>query len=224
MESKTPPDSKPPAPQPSEPGPWISPRLREKLGDPEPGAPREGPAPWVGIVLAVLVIGGGAALFVTMRTGAARQKVEAERAAAEKIAAATADSIANVAKFDSLRVEAAASALADSMAGRGKWSPEAKQAAAAALKAGAAARTAAAGGSSKTGAGTSAPTPAADDPAAAPKVVEKGPFGLDVGTFLAEDRAVSELARLSAAAGLKGKVVMKVCPHFSAGVERLAAL
>ena len=40
-------------------------------------------------------------------------------------------------------------------------------------------------------------------------MVEKGPFGLDVGTYLVEDRANSEQARLAAATGLPGKVVTK---------------
>src|SRR5262245_4050914 len=63
VESQRPPGSKPPSdPSPSE-KVWISPRLREKLEDSEPGGPRkEGGSPLVGIVLAVLVIGGGAGL------------------------------------------------------------------------------------------------------------------------------------------------------------------
>ena len=206
MESQTPPGSKPPVPQhPAPPEkPWISPRLRDKLGDPEPGAPKEGPAPWVGIVLVLLVIGGGAGLFVTMRSGAARQKAEAERSAQARAVEAAAESTANAAKIDSMRAVAAARAAADSAAGIGKAGSTAGQASASA-------KPPASGGASAASSRPTAATPPAggDAAPATPKVVEKGPFGLDVGTFLAEERATSELARLSAATGLKGKVITR---------------
>ena len=201
MESQTP-GSKPPAPQQPAPTeqPWISPRLRDKLGDAEPGAPKEGPAPWVGIVLVLLVIGGGAGLFVTMRSGAERQKADAERIARERAAAAAAESTANTAKIDSMRAVAAARATADSAAGIGKPAGQAS----------APAKPATAGGATGGSARAAATPPAGGDAApATPKVVEKGPFGLDVGTFLAQERASSELARLSTATGLNGKVVTR---------------
>ena len=205
MESQNPPGSKPPVPQQPAPAekPWISPRLRDKLGDTEPGTPKDGPAPWVGIVLVLLVIGGGAGLFVTMRSGAARQKVEAERIARERAAEAVAESTANAAKIDSMRAVTAARAAADSAAGIGKPG----SAAAASASAKPATTGGATGGSSRAAAAT--PPAGGGAAPATPKVVEKGPFGLDVGSFLAEERAASELARLAAATSLKGKVVTR---------------
>lgn len=196
MSSQNPPGSKPPAPSSPE-QPWISPRLREKLGDPEPGAPKEGTPPWVGILLVVLVVGGGAGLFVTMRSGAAKQKVEAERVAAERAAQNLTDSLASAAKIDSMRAVVAARAAADSAAGRTTSATT-----------GAAARPAA-GGATASRTPSTPPASSGDAAPAAPRVVEKGPFGLDVGTFLAQDRATSELERLSTATGLKGRVVAR---------------
>ena len=203
MESQTPPGSKSPIPQHPAPveKPWISPRLRDKLDEPEPGAPREGPAPWVGILLVLLVIGGGAGLFVTMRTGAAKQKVEAVRIARERAVAAAAESTSNAAKLDSMRAVVTARAAADSAAGK---------TGSAAAQAGTSAKPAATGGTAATSSRAAAtPSIGGDAAPVAPRVVEKGPFGLDIGTFLAQDRADSELIRLAAATGLKGKVITR---------------
>ncbi len=203
VESQTPPGSKSPVPQHPAPveKPWISPRLRDKLGEPDPGAQREGPAPWVGILLVLLVIGGGAGLFVTMRTGAAKQKVEAVRIGRERAVAAAAESTSNAAKIDSMRAVVTARAAADSAAGKpGSAAAQASTSAKPASTAGAAAASRVA---------TSPPATGGDAAPATPRVVEKGPFGLDVGTFLAEDRASSELARLTTTTGLKGKVVTR---------------
>ena len=201
MESQNPPGP-PSRRSPSDPEQaWISPRLRAKLDDEGPETPREGPPAWIGIVLAVLVVIGGAGLFVAMRTGAARQKVEAARLEREKAAASAAESLANVARVDSMRT---AARLADSLArAHGKIPLSAPTAAAVKAPAKPAAP--------KSSAGASASTPApAETPAAAPaKPAEKGPFGLDVGTFLDEDRAKSELEKLSAATGLKGSVITR---------------
>lgn len=171
----------------------MSPRLRAKLEEPDVELEREGPPPWLGIVLAVLVIGGGAALFTAMRTGAAREKAEAERLARERAAAAVAESTANAARIDSMR--AAARAAADSLAKLGKG-PLSRP-------------PAPAGGSTPRAAAAAEPTEAGQAAPAEPAVVEKGPFGIDVGAYLAEDRAVSELARLNEATGLKGRVVAR---------------
>ena len=200
VESQTPSGPKPPLPQPppsKSDTVWISPRLREKLGEPDDDqGPKQGSSPLVGIILAVLVIGGGLGLFVTMRSGAAKEKVAAEEKARLAAAAATAESLASVAHADSMRL-----AMADSTgAGAGAVAP---------------------GGAKPAGATASAPKPtaaarptpsSAGTPAAAPatpRVVEKGPFGLDVGTFIVEERASSEQARLAAATGLSGRVVTR---------------
>jgi len=196
VQSQNPPGPNPPGPPEPPDKTWISPRLRAKLDEPEEETPREGPPPWVGIVLAVLVIGGGAGLFTVMRSGAAKQKAEAERIARERAAVAAAESTANAARIDSMR--AVAKAAADSLAKLGKGQP-----------AGAAA------GSRPASSGATAPSRAAaapteSEPAAAePAVVEKGPFGIDVGSFLAQERAASELAQLTTSTGLKGSVVAK---------------
>jgi cell division protein FtsN len=197
VESQNPPG--PPRRTPSDPEQaWISPRLRAKLDDEGPETPREGPPAWIGIVLAVLVIVGGAGLFVAMRTGAAKQKADAERLAHEKQVAAQADSLANVAKLDSMRI---ANRLADSLAHVGK--PVAKTPAPKAPTPTASAP--------KPSAGASAAAPKTAPPAepVAAKPAEKGPFGLDVGTFLDEDRAKAELEKLSTATGLKGTVITR---------------
>jgi cell division septation protein DedD len=199
VESQNPPGS-PPRRSPSDPEQaWISPRLRAKLDDEGPETPREGPPAWIGIVLAVLVVVGGAGLFVAMRTGAAKQKVEAARLLRERAAAAAAESLANVARIDSMRT---ATRLADSLArAHGKIPPPA----AAATPPKPAATKPSGGATASTPAPAATPTPAA----APAKPAEKGPFGLDVGTFLDEDRAKSELEKLSAATGLKGSVITR---------------
>lgn len=154
----------------------------------------------------VLVIGGGAGLFVTMRTGAAKQKADAERIAHERAAAAAAESTASAARIDSMRAVVAERAAADSAAGK-----TVPRAAAASSPTTTQSRPAATGSTAATSSRAAASPPAAGGDAApvVPKVVEKGPFGLDVGTFLAEDRATSELTRLATATGLKGKVITR---------------
>jgi cell division septation protein DedD len=191
VEPQTPPGPRPPAKQepPKTETVWISPRLREKL-DEESDAPRQGGTPLVGLVLAVLVIGGGIGLFSAMRSGAAREKAEAahrEQLAAE---AAAAESVANAARLDSMR---AARADTSTRPGSATSKPASS-----------------AHGPSASAGASSAPKGGAETggaPAAAPAPVEKGPFGLDVGTFLVEDRANSEQSRLSTSTGLAGKVV-----------------
>jgi cell division protein FtsN len=178
---------------------WISPRLREKLGDPEEGPPKDGPPPWIGLVLALLVIGGGLGLFMTIRGSAAKEKVAAAERARLAAAAATAESIATAARADSMRARADSVAAATPSSAVQK--PGAKPAGSAPPVA-ANRPTPPAGTSTPAGAG-------ATTPPAPPKVVEKGPFGLDVGTFLVEERASSEQARLSEATGLPGKVVTR---------------
>lgn len=154
----------------------------------------------IGIVLAVLVIGGGIGLFSAMRSGAAREKAEAAHRQELAAAAAAAESVANAARLDSMRT-----ARADTSARGGAGSTTSKPTPATASKPPSSAR----GPSASTGA-SSAPKAggeAGGAAAAAPAPAEKGPFGLDVGTFLVEDRANSEQARLSTSTGLTGKVV-----------------
>lgn len=135
------------------------------------------------MVLAVLVIGGGVALFFTIQSSAARDKAKAIEAARIAREAAVAESLAALAHADSMKIAMAAADSIRALTG-GKPKPAPKPTAA-----------------TTPPAGGSAPAPAPAAP------VEKGPFGLDIGTFLVEDRANSEQARIAAATGLAGKVV-----------------
>jgi cell division protein FtsN len=210
VESQTPSGPKPPHPQqpPSKSDTvWISPRLREKLSEPDGEGPKQGPSPVIGIILAALVIGGGIGLYVSMRAGAAKEKAATAEKARVTAAAAAAESIAAVAHADSVRL-----AMADSTGGASaRHTPSRPPAGASAAKPAPVAATRPTT-SPKATAPSSTSKPAAAAGASAPtvpKVVEKGPFGLDVGTFLVEDRANSEQARLAAATGLAGKVVTR---------------
>ena len=159
----------------------------------------------IGLILAILVFGGGAALFLGMRASAVKEKAAAAERARLAAQAAVAESLAAIAQADSMRMAAAADSAAAATAKPtkgGKPSAVAKAQPTAkptATKPSAAASKPAAGG----GATAAAPAPAPAKPA------EKGPFGLDVGTFLVEERANSELQKLAAATGLTGKVVTK---------------
>jgi cytoskeletal protein RodZ len=197
---------------------WISPRLRDKLGDTETGPSRDredGTPSWLPIVLLVLVVGGAGGLFLGMRANTQHEKAEA----AKKAEAARADSIAS-ARADSTKLAAARdSVTAAQLAAAQK--PGAKPAAAKTAATKPAPATAAAKPAGKTAAsttsasatkpaakaaGAAATTAAAAAPAepAAPR--ESGPFGIQVATYIVEDKASSEKDRLATATGLAGQV------------------
>jgi cell division septation protein DedD len=219
VESQTPSGPKPPLPPETSNKSdtvWISPRLREKLREPDDEGPRQGSSPLVGIILAVLVIGGGGGLFLSMRSGAVKQRAAAEEKARLAAAAATAESIATGARLDSMRMADTTGAHTASGAAARPAARATASAAKPAAGASASASKPAAGATASavkpaparpTSPTASAPKSAAPAAAAAP--AEKGPFGLDVGTFLVEDRAGSEQARLATATGLAGKVVTR---------------
>ena len=210
MESKDPPGSKPPS-QPEAPKPqetaWISPRLREKLMEAESHEPKRS-SPLPGILFAALLIGGGILGFVVYRSNAAKHKAEElqrARAAADSAAAAA----AAAARADSMRL-----AAADTSASRSTAKPARAAAAPGASKpAGGAAphtATASASGSGATSTTKPAATSGAATGAAAPApAAAKGPYGIDVGSFLFEERAKAEQERLAGATGLAGRVVTK---------------
>jgi hypothetical protein len=213
VEPQTPSGPKPPNPQqpPSKSDTvWISPRLREKLGEPDAEGPRQGGSPLIGIILAVLVIGGGIGLFATMRAGVAKEKAAAQESARLAAEAAVAESIAAVARADSLRL-----ARVDSTGGASAQGTASKPPAGAGASKSAPVATARPTDRPARATPPSTTKPVGDGAAAggaaaaAPKVVEKGPFGLDVGTFLVEDRANSEQVRLATATGLPGRVVTR---------------
>jgi len=210
VESKDPPGSKPPS-QPEAPKPqetaWISPRLREKLMEAESHEPKRS-SPLPGILFAALLIGGGILGFVVYRSNAAKHKAEElqrARAAADSAAAAA----AAAARADSMRL-----AAADTSASRSAAKPARAGAAPGASKpAGGAAphtATASASGSGATSTTKPAATSGAATGAAAPApAAAKGPYGIDVGSFLFEERAKAEQERLAGATGLAGRVVTK---------------
>jgi septal ring-binding cell division protein DamX len=206
---------------------WISPRLREKLGETESDEPSQKQSPVLAIILLVLVVGGGLGLLLAIRSSSERTKAEAlhkaQVAAAESTATARADSLKKV-TADSLAAIAAAEAATP--AGKKKAAKAAAEKAAAEKAAARqAAKTAAAAPAAKpktpVAAGGTAPAaksapaaPAAGAAAAPAPAAPKGPFGIDVGSYLAEDRATSEQARLTAATGLAGRVVTEADGSF----------
>ena len=210
MESKDPPGSKPPS-QPEAPKPqetaWISPRLREKLMEAESHEPKRS-SPLPGILFAALLIGGGILGFVVYRSNAAKHKAEElqrARAAADSAAAAA----AAAARADSMRL-----AAADTSASRSAAKPARAGAAPGASKPAGGApphtATASASGSGATSTTKPAATSGAATGAAAPApAAAKGPYGIDVGSFLFEERAKAEQERLAGATGLAGRVVTK---------------
>lgn len=170
--------------------PYIPSRLREKLTDsegeeewsPKGGFPITGII--VGVVILAILVGG----VMFMRSAAKAQKLKEDAAAA---AAARADSLANLARMDSLRVAAQADsvarAAADSVARKqGKLPPKSPTAA-----------STSSGGAASSG-GAVAATP--------PPESKTDGFGIGVGTFLDEGRAKSELDRLSGSTSLAGLV------------------
>ena len=213
MESKDPPGSKPPS-QPEAPKPqetaWISPRLREKLMEAESHEPKRS-SPLPGILFAALLIGGGILGFVVYRSNAAKHKAEElqrARAAADSAAAAA----AAAARADSMRLAAADTSAAGAAPGASKPAGGAPPhtATASASGSGATSTTKPAATSGATSTTKPAATSGAATGAAAPApAAAKGPYGIDVGSFLFEERAKAEQERLAGATGLAGRVVTK---------------
>lgn len=213
--------SEPPKTEPS--APWISPRLREKLNETEFDEPQRKPSPLLGIILALVVIGGGLGLFVAIRSSGERARAEAAQkaraAAAESTAAAHADSV-NRAMADTSASAATAAATAATAKAGTPAAGTSSRASATGKPAGATAtsKPTTAAGSGATAAATkpaAKPKPiapasggaGAGAAAAAPKETARGPYGIDAGSYIAEDRAGSEQARLATATGLAGRVV-----------------
>ena len=183
---------------------WISPRLRDKLGDEDPKLPREkeGPPAWLGIVLLLIVLAGGGALLFAMRASGEKQKADAAKAAQQAVA----DSIAK-AQRDSVMMAAARDT---SLAKTGATAAQAAaQTVASAARPTGAAATAAA---KPIAASATTPKPAAArqtdaSAASAPAPASTSAFGISVASFIVEDRANSEQSRLASATGMSGRVV-----------------
>lgn len=169
----------------------------------------------------MVVIGGGIGVIAMLRSGAARQKAEVER----QTRAASADSAAAIARADSMRLamtdtsaSVVASPLTDAPAAAGAGTtPTTKPTATPTASTAMTSKPPAATGSKPPTQPAGSSTPSSAPPAgsrtstgaAAPTVTARGPFGIDVGTFLFEDRANSEQTRLAGTTGLSGKVVAK---------------
>jgi hypothetical protein len=184
--------------------PYLSPRLRDKLGDSSDDSDldflnrKPSKAGWIITLVVVLVAVGGIAFLVHN----AQVKAKADAAAAAAVAAKqraqeVADSLAVVAHADSV----AAVARADSIAFTKlpKWKQRqvlAKRAAEDAKKA------AAAGGGAAPAAGAGAAAAAAPADTTPPPPVETGPFAIDAGQFLDQGQANDKAAELKTATGL----------------------
>ncbi len=204
--SSTPPDSQA----------WLPPRLRDKLDHPEGGGDddldflkkKSSPVGMiVGVVIVVALAAGG---WWLIHNNQLKAKAAAEKAAADARAVVVADSLAAVRQADSL----AAVARADSIAFTKLPKAEQRRILALRAKNAAGASGAAAAGTPAqgTGSGGAAATPSAGasggaatatEPAA-PK--EKGPFAIDAGQYLDEEKANQVAEALKASAGLPTQV------------------
>lgn len=196
------PQTPPRKPDRYEPSPYISPKLREKLEGPESGEPTgsrwSGITGWILVIVVFGALGGG--LWALYQSNLTRDRAKAEAARR----AAAADSARVAARADSMR------AVADSAAKLVAQTPGAKtgSSSGSAPVAGSAAGArppaisgAASGGSPKPAATT------APGATAAPRAPSQ--YGIDVGTYLSEDRARELQSELATSTGLSGKVVSK---------------
>ena len=162
-------------------------------------------SPLPGIIIAVILIGGAVAGIAAMRSNAAKQKAEADRKA--RIAAA--DSAAAAARADSIRLatqDTSKVATASPSPAPGKRAAGAATKPVASTTTKPATSTTSATAKPAAGAGGASASAGAS---AAPKPAAAGPFGIDVGTFLDEDKANTESTRLGSATALAAKVVTK---------------
>jgi hypothetical protein len=205
-----------PSKPPESPDVWLPPRLRERLEAAANEKPESSSPIGAIVMVAVLVLAIGGVWFLVhsnqVKAKAAAAKVEADRVAF------TADSLAQIARADSIRAKASADSLAAFLALpkseqrkilAAQKKAEADKQAAAKVAADQRAK-AAAGGATATaarpaGAAPASPsTPAASEPAAEAAPVEAGPFVIDTGTFLVEEPANA------AAEALKGKTPLPI--------------
>lgn len=99
----------PPAPAPGAPGPWLPPRLRDRLAMADEPPPKA-ESPLMGIVVMVVIAAMvGGLVYWKMQSNAAAKKAEAARAEADR-RAAVADSLDRLRIADSLKTAAQAAA------------------------------------------------------------------------------------------------------------------
>lgn len=209
-------ETPPKSPTPPDSQAWLPPRLRDKLDNPEGGGDddldflkkKSSPVGMiVGIVIVVALAGGG---WWFIHNNQLKEKAAAEKAAADARAAVIADSLAAVRQADSL----AAMARADSIAFTKLPRAEQRRILALRAKNAAGASGTAATGTPAQGTGSSAgaaATPGASGGAATttepavPK--EKGPFAIDAGQYLDEEKANQVAETLKTSTGLPARAV-----------------
>lgn len=177
-------DSQRPKPPGEPPKTYMSPKLRGKMNlEDEPEESSSGPQNIVAIVMLVAIVGLGGLLYVSMQKSKAEAKVKAEQAAKVAHDQAVKDSLEKKTS-DSLYT-----AQQDSIAKEAAKHPKPKTP-----------PTAQAGGGAAAGGGATANAAPATPPPPPSK------FGIDVGTFLNQDRATSEQTKLQGSTGLTAKV------------------
>jgi len=201
-------DSKQSSDAPDSGKPYLSPRLRDKLGDMADDTDldflnrKPSKSGMIITIVVVLVAIGGIAFLV--HNAQLKAKAEAEvaaAAAAKQRAQEVADSLAVVAHADSVAAQAHADSIA--FAALPKWKQRqilAKRAQEDAKKA------AAAGGGATAAGGAGAATAAAQPDTTPPPPVETGPFAIDAGQFLDQAEANDKAAELKTATGLAAVV------------------
>lgn len=199
---KSSPDSSPPPV-------WLPPRLREKLETPADSGddwkPKTGsPVPAIVTVAMVLVIAVAGILWWR----SASQKTSPSRnatAQAEARPTSRADSLADIARADSL-ARAASRSVASTPAATAPAAGRAEPSRAAGTTAAKATLSPPAPPTSSPAAARSVPAAGTgSESGAAPPSAGRG-FGIVVGSYLFEDRAKSELSRLEGVTGLSGMV------------------
>lgn len=198
---------------PSSGGPYLSPRLREKLDESKGGDDEDFLKPTFPtglVVTVVLIVALAAGGWWMIRAGNEKAKAEQARearAAAAARAVEVADSLAAVHRADSLAVVA----RADSIAFAKLPKSQQRRILAERARAAAAPKGTAAPGASATGAAAAAPAPkagAADSASSEPAAPrEKGPFSIDAGQYIDEARANEVAAALKTKTPLAVQVV-----------------
>lgn len=192
---------------PSQPGPWLPPRLREKLESPEASAddwkPKTGsPVPAIVTIAVVLVAAVGGFLWWRSASQKDHGGKNATAQAAPSPPPARMDSLAMARADSTARANSASTTTASS-------SPTTTGAAAAATPA------------KTTPAKTTPKEPVANAaPASAPSPA-KG-FGIVVGSYVFEEKAQSELTRLQGVTGLSGRVSPSATSGFNVILGKFA--
>jgi hypothetical protein len=169
-------------------GTYISPKLREKLEEESggrPGREEDQLPPWLGwLVLALLVVAGGAVAF-----GVISSNAEKKRQQAAAIEAARADSLRGIAVAESIETARRDTLRAESLAvAQGIRKPRPTP-------------------TPTPSASRATPPATGGGAAAAPPAQETRRYGLIVAEFIDETRANEEKDKLAQSTGLPGRVI-----------------